>query len=189
VIYVAPNGCVVRIDASGANRREVFCAGRVDYVMRLDERTIVYGFYGPSGPSATQRDLVSGQEQPYPESMPDKMLPISMSGPEQRSALGEFINIDPDGSVYRSSANNPGRIRIFDCDCAEHRVPQFLMWSPDGQWTMLGYGLGETQELWIIARDGSFAGTLAEARYGGSPSWFIPGTGLTPKPMITPVAR
>ena len=91
----------MRIAASGEDNREVFCPGRVDYLVRLDERTIIYGVYGPSGSPATQRDLVTGDQMAYP-SVSDK-IPLAYSLPEQRSVLGEYINIDPDGSIYRSN--------------------------------------------------------------------------------------
>lgn len=193
VLYLAANQCITRIDASGANKREIVCPGRVDYLVRLDERTIVFGVYGPAGTPATQRDLVSGQETVYPTAVtPDKMGPIGAYPSEQRSVLGEYISVDQDGSVYRSNSTEPGRTRIFDCDCAEYRTPQFFTWSPDGQWVMLTYWNNNKpeQELWILARDGSFAGTLVTTgRHNASPSWYIEGKGVLPKSTLTPIAR
>ena len=105
--------------------------------------------------------------------------------------LDEFITVDPDGSVYRSNSTEPGRTRIFDCDCGEYKTPQFLTWSPDGQWVMLTFWKDgkPQQELWILARDGSFAGTLAAAGHNANASWFIEGKGVLPKSALTPVAR
>jgi len=191
VVYLATNNCVVRIDASGANRREVVCPGRADFVTRLDERTIVYGIYGPPGSPATQRDLVTGQETVYSTApSPDKFIPGVAT--EQRSVLDEFITVDPDGSVYRSSSSDPRRSLIFDCDCPQHQVPEFATWSPDGAWVMLTYWNNRSgdREIWIVARDGSVKGTLATASgAGGNPSWFISGKGVLPKSTLTPVAK
>ena len=105
--------------------------------------------------------------------------------------LDEFITVDPGGSVYRSNSTEPGRTRIFDCDCSNYRSPQFLTWSPDGQWVMVTYWKNDNaqQQLWIIARDGSFAGTLAAAGPNANASWFIEGKGVLPKSALTPVAR
>ena len=192
VLYLGNNQCITRIDASGANKREIGCPGRLDYLVRLDERTIVYGVYGPAGAPATQRDLVSGQESVYPTTVtPDRMPVFGYYSSEQRSVMGEYITVDPDGSVYRSKSTEPGRTRIFDCDCAEYRTPQFFTWSPDGQWVMLTYWNNNKpeQELWILARDGSFAGTLTAAGHNASPSWYIEGKGVLPKSTLTPVAR
>ena len=191
VIYLATNSCITRISASGANKQEIVCPGRVDYLARLDERAIVYGFYFPSGGPATQRDLVTGQEAVLDATMnPDKLF-TPHTGANQRSVLDEFITVDPDGSVYRSNSTEPGRTRIFDCDCANYRSPQFLTWSPDGQWVMVTYWKNDNaqQQLWIIARDGSFAGTLAAAGPNANASWFIEGKGVLPKSALTPVAR
>jgi len=191
VIYLARNSCVTRISATGANKQEIVCPGRVDYLVRLDDRAIVYGFYFPSGGPATQRDLVTGQEAVLDATMnPDKLF-TPHTGANQRSVLDEFITVDPDGSVYRSNSTEPGRTRIFDCDCANYRSPQFLTWSPDGQWVMVTYWKNDNaqQQLWIIARDGSFAGTLAAAGPNANASWFIEGKGVLPKSALTPVAR
>lgn len=189
VLYLADNSCVVAINASGSNRREIVCPGRVDYLVRLDDRTIVYGVYGPPGSPATQRDLVTGQETVYPTPVtPDKMPYYGMPG-DQRSVLGEFITVDPDGSVYRSNSTEPGRTLIFDCDCAEYHIPQFYTWSPDGNWVMLSYWKENDpgQELWILARDGSFAGTLVEGSHNVSASWYIEGKGVLPKSSLTAI--
>ena len=191
IVYLATNDCIIWIDASGGNKREVVCPGRADFVTRLDERTIVYGLYGPPGSPLTQRDLVSGQEVRYPFTQsPDKFFPGVAS--DQRSPLDEFITIDRDGSVYRSNGTEPGRVLIFDCDCPQHQAPSFGTWSPDGQWVMLTYWNNRSgdREIWILARDGSFAGTLATlSGAGGQPSWFIGGKGVLPKSTLTSVAR
>ena len=191
VIYLSTNSCITRISASGANKQEIVCPGRVDYLARLDERAIVYGFYFPSGGPATQRDLVTGQEAVLDATMNPDRLFTPHTGANQRSVLDEFITVDPDGSVYRSNSTEPGRTRIFDCDCANYRSPQFLTWSPDGQWVMVTYWKNDNaqQQLWIIARDGSFAGTLAAAGPNANASWFIEGKGVLPKSALTPVAR
>lgn len=191
VIYLGTNNCIMRIAASGESNREIFCPGRVDYLARLDERTIVYGVYGPSGSPATQRDLVTGQETLFPAGVTPDKLAVPYGGAEQRSVLGDYITVDPDGSVYRSNSTEQGRTRIFDCDCADYHTPQFLMWSPDGEWVMFSYWNDREprQELWIIARDGSFAGTLVTGSANASASWFIQGKGLLPKTTLTPVAR
>lgn len=191
VIYLATNSCITRIYASGANKQEIVCPGRVDYLARLDERAIVYGFYFPAGGPATQRDLVTGQEAVLDATMNPDRLFTPHTGADQRSVLDEFITVDPDGSVYRSNSTEPGRTRIFDCDCSNYRSPQFLTWSPDGQWVMVTYWKNDNpqQQLWIIARDGSFAGTLAAAGHNANASWFIEGKGVLPKSALTPVAR
>ncbi|MBA4182087.1 MAG: hypothetical protein C0506_15990, partial [Anaerolinea sp.] len=77
------------------------------------------------------------------------------------------------------------------CDCGKYKVPQFLTWSPDGEWVMLTFWSDGKpgQELWILARDGSIAGTLATAGYNANPSWYIEGKGVLPKSTLTPVAR
>lgn len=191
VLYLGTNSCIMRIEASGLNNREVVCPGRVDYLARLDERTIVYGIFGPPGSAsvATQRDLVTGQQLAFPGGLDKSPLPNPAA--EQRSVLGDYITIDPDGSVYRSNSTEPGRTRIFSCDCPNYHTPQFLTWSPDGAWLMLTYwgSGGPQQELWILARDGSFAGTLAVASREGNASWFIAGKGVLPRSALTPVAR
>ena len=191
VIYLESNSCITRIDASGANRREIVCPGRVDFVARLDERNIVYGIYAPAGLPATQRDLVTGQETVHPAGTTPERFAIGAYPGDQRSVLGEYITIDPDGSIHRSNSTEPGRTRIFDCDCSQYHGPQFYSWSPDGQWAMLVYtpNNGPGQEIWIVSRDGLSAGTLLTAGYNANPSWFIEGKGILPKSTLTPVAR
>ena len=180
-----------RPDDEAANRREIVCPGGADFMARLDDRTIVYGSYSPAGPLATQRDLVTGQETAYPAgTTPDKFNAVSHSA-EQRSVSGEYITVDPNGSVYRSNGAEPARTLIFECDCSKYRVPQFYSWAPDGQWVIMVYAPrnGPEQELWILSRDGSVAGTLASVGYNANASWYIEGKGILPKSQLTPVAR
>jgi hypothetical protein len=58
--------------------------------------------------------------------------------------------------------------------------PEFLTWSPDGEWVLVAYRAKD--ELWVIRRDGSLAGTLT-GNASADPSvvsWWIDGKGALP---------
>ncbi|MGD9889774.1 MAG: hypothetical protein AB7R89_14530 [Dehalococcoidia bacterium] len=177
ILYVDTDGCIVRARASGESRERVTCVtDEPAAVAWVDADTI--GFLaGRPGQTWTELDLKTGEERLtalYPQHQP----------PNAESVRGEGIDIDDDGSVYR--VNGDERTRIFDFDGPEHRRPQFVTWSPDGDWILLRY----EEELWIVSRDGSIRGTLASTRpfpYEGS--WWIDGHGSLPRLDLQPSGR
>jgi hypothetical protein len=174
ILYVDKDGCIIRAHTSGESRERVTCVTDGPAAIAWVDADTVGFVAGRPGQTWTEVDLQTGDERVvdlYPRPQP----------PNFESVRGERIDIDGDGSVYR--VNGRERARIFDFDGPEHRRPQFVTWSPDGDWILLRY----EDELWIISRDGSVQGTLASTQpfpYEGS--WWIDGHGSLPRIDLQP---
>lgn len=97
----------------------------------------------------------------------------------QESSRGERISVSPTGEVTILSGTS--KVQIADFDVAEYRAPQFLTWSPDGEWMLLSYWNDDASELWVLSRDGKTRGTLATGLRQPVASWYIEGYGAWPK--------
>ena len=78
-------------------------------------------------------------------------------------------------------ANGTAREQIHNFDTEGYRLSP-AGWSPDGLWILLIYHEPEgNPELWILSRDGSHAGTLADHVWPQGASWRIDGVGTFPE--------
>ncbi|MBI5946718.1 MAG: hypothetical protein HY875_01100 [Chloroflexi bacterium] len=175
ILYIRGE-CIVRAAASGASKQTVSCPAP-NGVSWVDARTARYWRFGPGVPTAVDVDLATGAES-LAQVPPGTSPP---TGWDMVSPRGETASFDKDGSLYRSTPGEAARVLIFEYDGPESRRPEFLTWSPDGEWVLLFYPAKEYDrgELWIVRRDGTSAGTLA----GGvarSASWWIDGKGFLP---------
>ncbi len=93
----------------------------------------------------------------------------------------DFYNADGDIIVIDRNGNE--RI-VFEYDGPDGYYPEFRTWSPDGKFIAVYYGRDE--EIWLIAADGSIAGTLAKDVRWGPISWRIDGVGYLPA-LRTPI--
>ncbi|HET7737767.1 MAG TPA: hypothetical protein VFK32_04265 [Tepidiformaceae bacterium] len=174
IAYIARDVCIRLVEASGSQPREVTCLSPntgIGGLIWLDERHIAVAAFGQSGIEWTSVDVSNGDRAPVPSPTPGGALDNMVS------PRGEELFIEWDsGDVFRLEGGD--RIRIFDFDGPDNWAPEYVTWSPDGEWVLLRYG--EKGELWIVRRDGSFAGTLTDdVSYGGA-TWWI--DGLDPLP-------
>ena len=172
ILYVDDDGCIVRARASGERRERVKCIGdALSIVAWVDADTIGYAVGRPDQ-GWVELDLATGEERTVDA--------FARPGPpDPVSPRGERVEITDDGSVYRLTGGE--RTKIFDFDGPEHRRPWLVTWSPDGEWVLLRYN----DELWIVSRDGSVKGTLAQTRpWPSEGSWWIDGHGYRPSVVL-----
>ena len=178
ILYVGPDGCVIRARASGEQREAVACPGTdVVGLSWLDAGTVAYVEAVGGQAVVTTVSLETGESATRP-----------WAGHVQRKNLlsvqGERVDFDEEGSVYVVQGTD--RVKVLDFDGPEYSRPYFVTWSPDGGWLLLAY----TGELWVVSRDGRVAGTLARtARGSGAASWWIDGYGYLPEVMPPPPAQ
>lgn len=179
VLYIRDE-CIVRASASGASKQTVSCPAP-DAVSWIDADTVSYWRYDFGDTSVVDVDLTTRAETTVPGSS-DKfeLKPSKPSYPV--SPRGESVSFDKDGSLYRSTPGETGRVLIFEYDGPDSRRPEFITWSPDGEWVLLYYAGRDYDrgELWIVRRDGTASGTLATG-VGRSASWWIDGSGYLPE--------
>lgn len=179
LLYADDHDCLVRVAASGAEREQVYCpGGPVLEVTWVDGHTAAFaGAAKPGQPTWTQIDLSTkiptetGRAATFPP-------------PDEVSVKGERVNIASNGDIYVFA--NGTRTKIASFDVPEYGEPMLVTWSPDGGWLLLLYQprKGNHAELWIVSRDGSIKGTVADdVRAWGGPfaSWWIDGAGFLPK--------
>lgn len=184
LVFIDKKGCVSVIEASGANQRQVACPVGlgIQEVTWVDEARVAYRRYERNDREWIAIDLATGKEAllgPGPDNYQSGVLV---------SARGERLVIDRSGDIYIARGAETTRIFEFDGD-ADDGLPEFVTWSPDGEWVVLRYW--PDNELWIIRRDGSIAGALSGSLEGGPDgrfSWMIPGVGIVP-PRELPAAR
>ncbi len=172
IAYVDEDSCIIIADASGESRRELLCRDSVGQITWLDANTIGYVSFTGSAPVLVRVDIATGVETFTANS-------LVIDGPDFESPLGERLIVEYGGEILVVGTDGrPRQIREFDVP--DHRSPYLVTWSPDGEWILLGYDGGE---LWILSRDGSFAGTLTkDVRWEAS--WHIPGSGTLPSAQL-----
>lgn len=172
ILYVDPDGCVVRARASGERREAVACPGTdVVGLSWLDAETVAYLEAGSGHLVVTRLNLRTGEATTTPwASHVQRSNPVSVRG--------QRVDFDEEGSVY--VVDGTARTKVFDFNGPEYTRPYFVTWSPDGGWILLAY----EGELWIVSGDGSVAGTLAKTARGSAvASWWIDGYGYLPELM------
>jgi hypothetical protein len=173
ILYFSTDGCIVAIDASGLNRRELTCPIDAFGVSWLEDGTVLYATYQREAdwwvfdPESGETVRIFTGRQPWEVFGP----------PDNVSPLGERAAFDADGSLV---VLDPEPRVVYEYDGPSSYVPGFVTWSPDGEWLMVYYSRDE--ELWIVARDGSLAGTIAgDVAFGSNvASWRIDGVGVLP---------
>lgn len=178
------DGCIVVGEASGASRKQVYCPGEpyggsgVPFAWQ-DANTVTYLEYLGPKPQRVSVDVTTGQASRAPG--PDDGGRTFYQGiaPDGTSA-----QVDEDGQVWVIEAGQ--RRKVYDFSVPEHHTPGVISWSPDSRWMVLTYdrprGEYDRFEIWLLARDGSAAGTLTEhARGYGGVAWWLDGVGGWPK--------
>ena len=176
LVFVDKKGCVSVIQASGADRKQVACpvGPGLQEVTWVDEGRVAYRGYDRNADEWIAIDVATGKETllgPGPDSYQNASLV---------SAQGERLVVDRSGDIYVARGAETARFFEFHGN-ADDGLPEFVTWSPDGEWVVLRYWPDE--ELWIIRRDGSIAGSLGGSLVGGPDgrfSWLIPGAGKVP---------
>jgi hypothetical protein len=176
LVFIDKKGCISTIDASGENLRQVACpVGQgIQEVTWVKAGQVAYRSYGRNTGEWLSIDLATGKE--------------SVLGPGSYaygntsvvSSKGEVLIVDRSGDIYVEK--NTVTTRIFDFKgSTDEGLPDFVTWSPDGEWVVLRYW--RDNELWIIRRDATVAGSLdglASSGPYGNFSWIIPGVGVAP---------
>lgn len=176
IAFVNEDHCVVVADASGASRTEVHCADAISWVSWVDANTVAFASYAPGRETVTELELTTGETRETEERSKFKAIV-----PE--SVNGEIAGVSYPNELYVSSEGK--RRVIAEFDVPENWPPNFVTWSPDGEWLLLEYRgpKSSASELWIVSRDGSIKGTLAKDVIGWGPqtvSWWIDGAGYLP---------
>ncbi len=89
------------------------------------------------------------------------------------SVRGEVARVDDTGTLFIDSRE------VTRFEGVKDRLHVGL-WSPDGEWLLLIFEADESDELWIVRRDGEVMRTLSTASVADV-SWMIPGVGITPR--------
>lgn len=188
ILYFDEDGCVVRVKASGEDTRIATCdiaSSPASFVTWIDGQTIAVAQDFPDkggGKFAVMTyNLESGARGEGHVSTSAVGFPFGPA--QQESVHGERASISESGEVTLLSGTR--KTEIADFDVAEHRGPQFVTWSPDGEWMVLAYYDDDAQELWILSRDGKTSGTLARGLRQPAVSWYIEGAGAWPKAEVT----
>ncbi|MCC7363483.1 MAG: hypothetical protein IT303_03855 [Dehalococcoidia bacterium] len=179
IAYVNQDNCIVIAEASGASREEVYCQPQLEALTWVDADTLAFISFTPvERPAWVLLDLATRTTT--------RLGGVVNYGhlSAETSVNGEFASIN-EGEVLVAK---DGQVRtIAEFDIPEYHWPQFLTWSPDGEWILLAYYGPRSEygqgELWIIRRDGSVRGTIATDYRGYSnlsASWYIEGRGYLP---------
>lgn len=190
ILFRNGDNCVVRADASGATREEVYCGypeavsqKSFGTVIWIDENTI--GFPTVSETDTTRIDIVEVNLETKEETVRRNVASAqSLYREAAVSPDGERAEVLEDGKlVYTVSGE---RTEIADFDLESYQLWP-VVWSPDSQWLVLSYQHphGDGRELWIVSRDGTVQGTLVtgsswQTSPAGEASWLISGVGITP---------
>ncbi|MGH2610738.1 MAG: hypothetical protein ACRDHF_16775, partial [Tepidiformaceae bacterium] len=142
VLFFDEDGCVVRARASGERVEIATCdvaTNPASFVTWIDTETIAVAqsWPGPSGErfQVTTLNLRTGEEGTATVTLEQGALPFGPSS--QESVHGERVSVGERGEVT-ILAGTEKRV-IADFDVPEYRGPQFLAWSPDGEWMLLAY--------------------------------------------------
>lgn len=183
VAYVNQQHCIVLIDAAGTSREELYCIGRPPlFLSWLDARTVAFGeALGPEV-SLTAVDIQTKAARPAGVFGADQ--PFWHPYRQVESPEGDRAEVDRDGRVF--IIQRGARSEIADFDIGRSGWLDIASWSPDGEWLLLWHSRpGSERELWVLRRDGSFSGTLADDAAAGIASWWVDGKGYWP-PLPTP---
>jgi hypothetical protein len=176
IVFIDKKGCISTVDASGEDLRQVACpVGQgIQEVTWVTAGQVAYRSYGRNAGEWLSIDLATGKESVLgPGSDAYGNIPVV-------SSKGEVLIVDRSGDIYVEKDAVTTRIFDFEGD-ADEGLPDFVTWSPDGEWVVLSYW--RDNEVWIIRRDGTIAGSLDGPASGGvyaNFSWIIPGVGIAP---------
>lgn len=178
IVYVDDDWCVWIIEASGASREQLGCTDFTEWVSWVDADTIGYANYAEPGQAHWFEVDIATKEVRDVGTIADWPREPSATRPD-----GVTVHIDyGDGTVYR--VDGLERTVLYAADYPDGYAPRALFWSPDGRWLVLQYWppRADGAEIWIVAEDGSFAGTLATGvRNSVLPaSWWMDGLGFAP---------
>lgn len=179
LVYIGNDNCIWVAEASGTARERVTCTNFPDWVSWVDADTIGFASFAEPGRTRWMEiDLETG------ESHDRGVITALPPDPGPARPDGVAVNIDyGDGTVYR--VEGAEQTVLYAADYPEGHAPRALFWSPDGKWLMLQYWppRADGSELWIVAEDGSFAGTIATGVRGSiiPVSWWIDGIGSAPE--------
>ncbi|WP_322797089.1 hypothetical protein [Tepidiforma sp.] len=174
VLYVDADSCLILADASGAARRQVACTGVVPAGVYLpDAATVAYLDPRPSpgrlvvlnAADGSQLDVRTVAETAFPG------VPTAPDGTEAYARSDGRVQLLRDGK----------ELAVLAFDDVEWG-PRPLGWSPDSQWLVLAYDhpRKSATELWIVSRDGTVRGTIANDASGAGIAWRIEGVGTWP---------
>lgn len=175
ILYLSVDGCIIVADASGAERRELTCPVDATGVGWLDDGTVLYGTFARE-PAWWVYDPETGDTEQIETGDPVYEV---FGPPEPRSPVGENrATFDDEGSLL---VLDPEPSVVYEYDGPSGYQPGLVTWSPDGEWILVHYSRDE--ELWIVARDGSVAGTIADdVRFTNNiASWRIEEVGVLPE--------
>lgn len=182
IVYADRDACIWVAEASGASRRSVACTNFPEWVSWVDADTIGYASFAEPGRTQwTEVDLDTGERRDL------GAITEWPRDPSPTRPDGVIVRVDfDDGTVYRIEGAE--QTVLYSASYPDGYAPRALSWSPDYRWLLLQYWSprGEGAELWIVAEDGSFAGTIATGVWGSiiPASWWIEGAGFTPETGI-----
>ncbi len=187
VLFFDEDGCVVRARASGERTEIATCdvaTNPASFVAWIDGETIAVAqsWTAPAGEwfDVTTVNLRTGEQGSVTLTVDPAGFPFGPSG--QESVHGERVSVGEHGEI--TILRGTEKQEIHDFDVAEYRAPQFLTWSPDGEWMLLTYYDDGDQELWVLSRDGKTGGTLAKGLRQPVVSWYIEGVGVWPEVTV-----
>lgn len=185
VLYINEKGCIIVAAASGETRDELICPVNLDAAGWTEDGRVLYSTW-PAQPSDRSAnwwvyDPVTGET----EELDINRQSFEVFEPRgDDSPSGQTVSVNSDGDVVVSTTPTESRV-VYEFDGADSWYPEFMTWSPDGEYILMWYGADE--ELWIIASDGDFAGTLAgDVRWSRPISWRIEGLGYLPSRRASP---
>jgi hypothetical protein len=172
ILYVGRHNCLVRAAASGAERREV-CIPAMPYFEPF-AWSEPDAFVAWRGGEFVRVDLATGMITRIATAAPPyrypERPPLSVNGERATAEGGDLVIL-----------TRTGREKIASFDVGSSWMEPIL-WSPDGNWIVVQWSRprGEGWELWIVSRDGSVRGTIADDAGGMWVAWRIEGVGFTP---------
>lgn len=183
ILFFDDDGCIVRARASGESREVATCESATrfpGFLMWVDANTVGFAeSWGPTGTfTITTVNLETGEVGTATVRDSKGFIPPFGSA-GQESVNGERVSISETGEVTLLSGTT--KREIADFDVARYRQPQFLTWSPDGEWMLLSYYDEGDVELWVMSRDGETKGTLTDDTRQAMASWWIDGLGAWPE--------
>lgn len=177
ILFVDMEGCLHTMPASGAEPpRELVCRRDIQGATWLGDGRVLYATI----PKETQWwvfDPATGQQSRVESNVEWWTSGLELGDVE--SPTGELVAApyNSDGDIIVVANDGTERV-IYEYDGPNGYYPEFRTWSPDGKFIAVFYGRKE--EIWLIAADGSVAGTLAKDVRWGPVSWRIEGVGYLP---------